>query len=142
MKLQRYLINPSAYNHSLWTPEIYQMIPARRNPRYLQSLWLVFWNIVLLPTRIWHEFIKQVLQFRFKAALIGLFMLPSTFLLLSFFGITGNLICMPITLEELLNANVATPDEGEVLLELGIKEVLIDRQDITRLFHTAMLRED
>ena len=84
-----FLINPYG-KKSIWMPEPYQML-RYPNPSLLNSLWLgLVAPIVLLPCRVWHEFIKCLLVGELQIAALSARHLVSSSLCWAAWGVTGN----------------------------------------------------
>lgn len=103
-----FLINPYG-KKSLWMPEPYQML-RYPNPSLLNSLWLgLVAPVVLLPHRIWHEFIKCMLVGEFGVAKFSARHIVSSSLRWAWWGITGNAYAVQAHPLQLLLGHVLPP---------------------------------
>ena len=103
-----FLINPYG-KKSIWMPEPYQML-RYPNPSLLNSLWLgLVAPIVLLPHRIWREFIKCLLVDEFQIAALSARHLVSSSLRWVAWGITGNAYAVQASPFQLMLGHVLPP---------------------------------
>jgi hypothetical protein len=99
-----------------WTPEPYQILKYR-NPSYLNSLWLgTFWNVFLLPTRLWVEVVLACIHDGLGEALLGLLSLVVSMVIRFAFGIAGFARGVDLPIETLLHCRVL--DEIEAVAEI------------------------
>ena len=103
-----FLINPYG-KKSIWMPEPYQML-RYPNPSLLNSLWLgLVAPIVLLPCRVWHEFIKCLLVGELQIAALSARHLVSSSLRWAAWGVTGNAYAVQASPFQLMLGHVLPP---------------------------------
>lgn len=103
-----FLINPYG-KKSIWMPEPYQML-CYPNPSLPNSLWLgLVAPIVLLPHRIWHEFIKCLLVGEFQTAALSALHIVSSSLRWAAWGVTGNAYAVQASPFQLMLGHVLPP---------------------------------
>ena len=115
-KRPAYLIN-MALAPLAWTPECWQMRPFI-NPSRANSVWLgTVWNVILIPTRIWHEVLRPLLHGEVRVALFYLFLiLPATVFQFLVLGLQGALRAHSLPLEVCTDAEFL--EEWEAALQM------------------------
>ena len=113
-----FLINPYG-KKSIWMPEPYQML-RYPNPSLLNSLWLgLVAPIVLLPYRIWHEFIKWLLVGELQIAALSGRRLVSSSLRWAAWGVAGNAYAVQAHPSQLMLGHVLPPKDSALLSAEG-----------------------
>lgn len=123
----RYIINPVATPRSLWAPEIYQTVCGYRNPSYLNSLWLgMVWPVLALPYRVVREVLWPLFNFDFSTALLSLVMLPVTVGYNFLRCVTGHVMAIEATIDQVTNAIILSPEQGAAAVFEGHYDVVMD----------------
>lgn len=123
----RFVINPRAIGRLYWSPKVYQHIFGHLNRSYLNSLWLgIIWNILTLPYRVVMQILWPIFNFEFGFALMGVLAVPASFILISFFGLMGRLISLPISVEIRMNAMVLNNKRASAMLASGDNRIVVD----------------
>ena len=123
----RYIINPAAVTKSIWMPEIYQITLKHQNRNYLNSLWIgVGWSVLSLPARIFSELLVPLFNFRFSQVVLSAVAIPMSLFYVFWYGVTGRVVAVPMTIQENLFGQILTPVEGLRALEAGCGFAVID----------------
>jgi hypothetical protein len=106
-----FVLNP-AVAALMWDPEPYQMVEFR-NPHWLNSAWLgTAWNVILLPTRVWHEILKTLLVGDLLGGLVMTANLAVSMLRQVAMGLAGRLRGVRLPIETLLAARQMSEQEA------------------------------
>ena len=126
-----FIVNPMAAKKSLWFPKIFQLIRKHKNPSYLNSLWLgIGFNILILPHRLYKEFVMPMLHFKLIYCLIAVFVIPSSILLIAYYGITGRLMAVDIDFDVALDSMVMSPEQSLAAFKNGYVQMVIDARNL------------
>lgn len=127
----RFIISPAAIRTSFWTPRIFQIVCCHENPSYLNSFWLgTVWNVATLPFRAVTEVVWPLFNFRLFPALVSALLLPVTFILMFFYGITGRVASLSVTLEQRMSSLILTPEKSQQLVDGGNQSALISMAEL------------
>jgi hypothetical protein len=124
----RFLINPLVVE-SIWTPEPYQLF-VWPNPSRLNSIWLgTVAQLVMLPGRIWTEFVMPLfLGYFFLAFWYGFWFIPTSTMKWLCAGLKGNLFAVRLPLEVAVQAELMTNEVALKFLCMGVEEPVIDME--------------
>jgi hypothetical protein len=131
LKPPRYAISPAAQVGSVWVPEVFQLVVNYQNPNYLNSLWLgTVWNLGVIPYRVFREFLVALFHFRFGVALLSIFVIPASALLIFVKGVLGKVRAHCVPLELVQQSVLLSKYESDTAFSRGHKEVVIDLDTI------------
>lgn len=127
----RYIINPAAVVKSLWMPEIYQITLRHQNRNYLNSLWIgAVWSMLSLPGRIFSELLVPLFNFRFRQVALSIVGIPLSLFYIFWYGITGRVVAVPMTIQESVFGKILTPVQGIRALEAGCYFAVMNIEDL------------
>ena len=129
-----FIVNPLAAKKSLWFPKMYQLLTGRRNPNYLNSLWLgVGFSIVSIPQMV--KVSIYLLSNNLALGLLSLIQMPSYVMGNIYYGITGRLMGLDIDIDVALDSMIMSPEQSVAALQNGYVQMVIDSRNLEP--HTA-----